>query len=90
MSNEKQVTRLVAMVRAEQIIERLDRIADELNAGPRRRQHIVTSRGEFLDDFENSAEAGDWKKHRVELGAERRLLTGEWERLTDGDESRDS
>jgi hypothetical protein len=90
MSIEKQVTRLVATARTEQIIERLDRIADEINAGPRRKQHIVTSRGEFLDGFKNSAEAGDWKKHRAELGTERRLLTSEWERLTDGDESRDS
>jgi hypothetical protein len=78
---------LVATARAEQIIERLDRIADELNAGPRRKQHIANSRGEFLDDYKSSAEAGDWKARRAELTIERRLLTGEWERLTDSDES---
>lgn len=74
--------------RAEQIIARLDGIADELNAGPRLKQHIVTALGEFLDDFENSTEASEWKAHRAQLAKERRRLIAEWESLTEADENR--
>jgi hypothetical protein len=77
-----------ARTQIERIIARLDRIADELNAGPRLNQHSVTSRGEFLDDFERSVEASDWQTRRAELAEERRLLTTELERLTETDESR--
>jgi hypothetical protein len=84
----KQPTRDHAGTRATQVMERLDRIDDELNAGPRRKGHIVTSRGEFLDDFESSVEAGDWQTRRATLVNERRLLTAEWESLADADENR--
>ena len=74
-----------AGTRVDQIVERIDRIDDELNAGPRRRRRIVTSRGEFLDDFDYSSEAGDWKARRAELAMERRELTEEWERVADSE-----
>ena len=74
-----------AGTRVDQITERIDRIDDELNAGPRRKRRIVTSHGEFLDDFDNSSEAGDWKARREELAMERRELTEEWERVADSE-----
>jgi hypothetical protein len=76
-----------AGMRAEQIMERLDRIDDELNAGPRRNRHIVTSQGEFLDDFENSVEADDWKVRRAKLVNERCELNDEWQRVTGSTEN---
>ena len=76
-----------AGTRTKQIMERLDRIDDELNAGPGRKRHIVTSQGEFLDDFENSVEANDWKVRRTKLTGERRDLNEEWVRVTGNDEN---
>jgi len=73
--------------RIEQIMERLDRIDDELDAGPHRKRHVVTSRGECLDDFDNAAEAGDWKARQAELANERRELNDEWERVTESGEN---